>query len=1165
MTDPAGSEPFPTDATRLRPSGARSGDTPSPHQSGGQPEAPAGPPPAEGVPFGRYRLLDQLGAGAMGLVFRAFDVELRREVALKMIHPRALGDSGAVTRFLREGQIAARLRHPRVLAVHDAGEVDGKPYLAMELVRGRTLQHVLAERVGSKRGSAPMVVTELRSEMVLLLEIAEGVAAAHHEGILHRDLKPANVMIDGQGHARVMDFGIARDTAADSEGATRLTGSGDVVGTPAYLSPEMAQGKRELIGPMCDVWSLGVMLYEMLAGRLPFQGDDVPEVMRQVVERDPLRPRVVRPTIPLDLEAVCLRALEKDPQRRYRNAGEFASELRHWLAGEPVQARRFTPAYRMGRWARRHRGALAGVLVVALAIAADVAWIAWARANAEIVRRDRVREIAAAVGSFTDQVMRVELSADARQSLAQAPLEMLERDLRLRPDDALIRAWRGRVRQLLGDRAGARADFDAACAGTAPPALAWLMRGRFALEQYVESRGLPIFGGVVAGGGARSRRAENATERDLRRAATADLAQAQNVARERGDELDETDVRWCRARELMTCDHAEDAACAVKLLKEETVPEGLLLRGMAYVLSGQLDPALADLDRVVEAWPQSAQAWLWRGHTLVQMADRALERDGAEALELAQRARADYEQALRREPGNPVHKAGVGGACDKIASATEAAGGDGAEWRKRAVQALNEVVQQQPADGAAFYNRGNAWRREAESLWRRGLDATDALQHAETDYTEALRLAPEIEEAWLNRGDTRLLRGQAIFKRVDEALEALRAAEDDFNHGLGLSAEDPELLVMRGSVRGKIARALEVQHEDAGPTWAAAVKDLERGLELKPDHALYHANLGTVLSDWSQVQEARGQDCMEAGQRAIRELSRALELRPKAPDVLRTRGRVAALLAFRQATNGQYRRELATAALEDLDLAATRATPAGEDWQARGCAHAALALTGMCLDGNPGAHLETAISCYEQAIQRGQGLAWRLLAMLRWELRDDAGARAAITEFARAEHLPSAELDRMMSELTASLPAEQPGWRAEATRGERLLMTGDYPGARAAFEAALARFEEWRLGAPPEEAHRQARLVDGPGHLTSVHFNLACILSLLSAGRRDPVVAPQPIAAGEAQAFRDAAFDHLRTAVELGMRDVQLLRTDATLDPLRGDPRFAEIEQAMTR
>jgi serine/threonine protein kinase len=296
---------------------------------------PAATVPVSDIPerIGRFRVLARLGRGAFGSVYRAHDPQLDREVALKAAHPGTLSRPQAMERFLREGKAAARLCHPQIVPVFDAGCDDGAYYLAMTYLEGLTLAAALAEQRPDPRRAAAVV-----------RQLAEALDHAHSLGIVHRDVKPANVMLDGQGDAHLMDFGLAHLQQNEAE---KPTHAGAVLGTPAYMAPEQAKGQTGEPLPASDQYSLGAVLYELLCGRPPFDGP-AQIVLFHAVQTAPAAPRRLDPHVPLDLETICLKAMAKQPEDHYPSCGDMADDLRRFLEGEPVRARRMRLGERVG-------------------------------------------------------------------------------------------------------------------------------------------------------------------------------------------------------------------------------------------------------------------------------------------------------------------------------------------------------------------------------------------------------------------------------------------------------------------------------------------------------------------------------------------------------------------------------------------------------------------------------------------------------------------------------------------------------------------------------------------------------------------------------------------------------------------------------------------------
>jgi tetratricopeptide (TPR) repeat protein len=342
-------------------------------------EADPGLPPADGLPkIPGYQLTRLLGRGGMGCVYLARDVRLSREVAVKTL---AVDDPDLAARFQEEVTAVAAVRHPNVLHVYQAGEFDGRPYCVMEYVAGGTLSAELAGKPMAPRAAA-----------ALLEPVARAVHHCHGLGILHRDLKPGNILLASAGcggrsaeletlpghvgtkvdhsalrppHAalipKVADFGLAKRLYADA----KLTRTGEVLGTPAYMAPEQASGVVTRLGPAADIYALGAILYEMLTGRPPFQSPDPVQTLMMVLSMDPIPPRQLQPAIPRDLDTICLRCLQKSPKRRYASAADLADDLGRFLDGRPIAARPIRAWEKAVKWTRR-RPAAAGLIAVSV-------------------------------------------------------------------------------------------------------------------------------------------------------------------------------------------------------------------------------------------------------------------------------------------------------------------------------------------------------------------------------------------------------------------------------------------------------------------------------------------------------------------------------------------------------------------------------------------------------------------------------------------------------------------------------------------------------------------------------------------------------------------------------------------------------------------------------
>jgi serine/threonine protein kinase/tetratricopeptide (TPR) repeat protein len=439
----------------------------------------AGAPAGQGPPrrLADYQLLEELGRGGMGVVFKAHQTSLNRLVAVKMILAGQFATPAAVQRFRREAEAVAALDHPNIVPVYEVGEYEGRHFFAMKLIEGASLDRHVDRFTGDHPAAARLMET-----------VARAVQHAHERGVLHRDLKPANILLARpvatrslrvglEDHTQpacgyephVTDFGLAKRLAEDRS----ATETEAIVGTPSYMAPEQASGRRGAVTTLADVYSLGAILYELLTGRPPFQGKTPLETLVQVQEQEPERPGRLRPGLPRDLEAVCLKCLEKEPRKRYPSAADLAADLERFRNGQPTVARPVGPARRLWRWCRRRpvTAALSAALVLALLGGfAGVAW-QWQRAEHQARQTARERDATRQKEELAQANLRRALQAVdrmltkvAEERLARVPqmqqlrADLLEEAMKLlaeilqdNPTDPAVRLEAGRAYLRVGD------------------------------------------------------------------------------------------------------------------------------------------------------------------------------------------------------------------------------------------------------------------------------------------------------------------------------------------------------------------------------------------------------------------------------------------------------------------------------------------------------------------------------------------------------------------------------------------------------------------------------------------------------------------------------------------------------------------------------------------
>jgi tetratricopeptide (TPR) repeat protein len=878
------------------------------------------PPP---VSIGRYELGPLLGEGGMAQVYRAFDPTLNRPVALKLLRET---DREHLSRFIREARAQAQVGHENICDVYEAGIVDGRPFIAMRCIDGITLQEAAAQM-------------SVDAKVAVMADVAEAVHAAHRTGLVHRDLKPNNIMVeakpDGGWHPWVLDFGLARDTSMDT-----MTTIGMIVGTPPYMAPEQARGLRNSIDRRTDVYSLGASLYDIFTGQPPFMGDSSVAVIMKVVSDEARPMREINPTLPADLDTIVMKCLEKDPQRRYDSARALAEDLRRYLDGEPIEARRTSFVYRWMKRARKHPTMAALLAVAFVAVLASMAWA--------VTTSLRSAERQRAAQRFGQEIERME--AIARYS-SMLPLHDVQRErrwirdriARIGNDAKSLRrtAWGrtaagpaqyaiGRGYLVLREWESSRRSLEAAWNDDyQTPEVAYAL-GRVIGEQYQEEIDEAE---RISNADARAAR-RSAVEKQYRDTALAWLRRSAGSGSESAAYAEGL-IALYEKRYDVAIERARKAFRDVPWMHEAKALEAdiWIARGNEQANRGRDDDAVASYTRAGDAY-RAAQAiassdesvLLGEAEQTFRLMVMAINRgeDPAEfmkrGLAAAQRAEAthaDVATSLRvqalmlqrygewqlsqgQSPVESVDRAILLGrravALDPKESATHRTLGTALFAKARyfathgqdpiplyddSIRSLHQAAALDPRNAHALNSLANSIRRKAEAFALKGGNPLVLLNESIVYYDRATAADPNWANSFNDRGIAFMTRGEWEMENGIDAMPALAEAAKSLERA---SAINPRLSVAPlnlGGVHIDRGNFLMRRGRDPRAALQQALDALGAALQLNPKLSLAHSNSGLANLLAAQYTLDVGEDPRPWVERGEAAYARALEINPQ--------------------------------------------------------------------------------------------------------------------------------------------------------------------------------------------------------------------------------------------------------------------------------------------
>jgi serine/threonine-protein kinase len=883
--------------------------------------------------FGRYRDLRFLGAGGMANVYRAEDPVLGRVVALKLIRG---ADPGLAERLLAEARAQARVEHEHVCRIYDAGEEDGRPYIAMQYVEGGTLQSLAGTLL-------------LEQKLKIVKQVAEAVHAAHRLGLIHRDLKPSNVMLektaDGDFVPYVMDFGLAREVAAPG-----LTLTGMVLGTALYMSPEQARGDSRALDRRTDVYALGATLYELVSGQPPYDGQSSVDVLVRVLSEEPVPLDVRAPAVPADVRTIAMKCLERDPGGRYDSARALAEDIGRYLDGEPVAARPTSTMQRLARRARKNRTAVAAVAAAVLAVLASGTLALRARLSAR-AQAALAAEFAQGL-SDVDAFMRAAHLApahDVRRERAVVRERLRAIEERMKAVGALAvgpgEYALGRGQLLLGDAAGARAHLERAwSAGFRSPETAYALGQALGV---LYRRELEASAGIGLREAREARRREIRVQyRDpavahLRQGASSGLAPAEYV---------EGLLAFYEKRYPEALGRARASLQRAPWHYEALLLEGDVSAELARERHETGDAtgsraALLEAESAFRAAADFARSDPAARGGLCQAGVQRMEwllYQGADLAPLYEEARGACEAALQVDPEQADVHARLAIVHRFWANSLSMRGTDPLEALDRAAQSADRAIALDPASRRGHGNRGVAYRQRAAWEMNHGVDPSRSLGEALRSLGRAAELTPDAGS--LNDlGNAYVTRAEATWAGGGDPRPDLQQACARYDQALGLVPDYGYAHANRGlAFTDRAGYELEHAH-DAGASLAEAVKSLQRSVELLPQLDGTHTRLAGALLLAAEQALERGQDPADPLDRARAQLREAAAINPKpGPETRVLEGTAALAEARAQLLRGAPARAAAAVASAQAHLRAALAVDPRRAEAYRRLAEAAL-------------------------------------------------------------------------------------------------------------------------------------------------------------------------------------------------------------------------------
>ncbi len=1067
--------------------------------------ATIGPSPAAGSDLssqstlGHYRILDPLGRGGMGVVYKAYHPGLDRMYALKVMQVCPDTPADPIERFLREARAVAKIgKHPNIVQVHDVGQQGETYYLAMDLVDGQPLDRAI--------GGKPM---PNRTVAEIAVKVARALEVAHAAGIVHRDLKPSNILLGRDGTPQVSDFGLARDVSASAR--DRLSQEGQVLGTLQYMAPEQASGEQSRVGPLSDVYGLGATLYEMLTGRSPFVGENQFAIWSHVVADDPTPPRAINPNVHPDLETICLKCLEKAPEKRYASARDLAEELQRFLQNEPIRARPLSAVGRTLRRISKHRALLVpiGVAVLAVAVAGTVWLVQNARHRTQVAaglevgrqfrEQDQPREArdayqrvlaidpgnpdaSAGFGWADAEVKRIEGEAEASRQRAVAEKKAAEEALaksglvqNVLARWVLLAESLRRMEASFYDDQSSRADRRARAEAD------WRRVQEFMAETPKDPTSQSAMH-ALAGWARRLAGHEDEGTAWMEQARTIDpdlpygslmqalVAFSEYIARQPlppvrassrgllmgGNPAEDEEMRCLRARiDGLLADAASARVWGSGIAQD--------FRQAIDAMRAMQDGRHADAEAGLGAVLGTAAMQVFRTDVYWARAKaRYSLRKFADGIE-------DMAHVIEVRPKHAAPRYYLGELHYGAGLARIAEGADPRAEFAKAIAAYTEATLGSP-DLDILGHRGNVFVHLGDWEGEHGQDPLETWKLAVADFDSVLRDRPNDDFAWSNRGNTWARIARTCIARGERGDQALANAHRDFVEALRLAPEDPTVLNNLGICLLTEAESREARGEDPREVFDKARQAFAGAVKIDGDLVEAVGGLGMAIAGKAKADWMRGVDPFPGFDEAIQRLGEAIAKDPSDLRAYLNRSNALSLRARAEESAGKSPLSSYDAALADIDTAMKSNPDMPGLHGNRGNVLSGKAASLQAL-GQPFVEpLDEAIAEYDEAIRQAPDDAgYRLCRGMAWSKRAEAEAAA--------EKDPSPMYDKAIEDFGATIKL-RPGYApAFNSRGIAWMSRGDIQKQRgldpaSSWERAL---EDFGRAAALDKSHWMSR------------------------------------------------------------------------------------------